>query len=142
MARGFTLIELAVVAVVAGFVLALTLPRFGRALDHYAADAEAREITTLIATARYTAVSQGKRARLRLSPDSLVIDTLGAIDWGLHRSWRGPAAHGVAFATNNAIVTFAPTGIAWGVSNTTITLRRGSHVETVIVSRLGRVRRG
>ena len=142
MARGFTLPEIAVVTALAGFMLALALPRFGRALDHYTADAAAREITTLIATARYTAIAQGKRTRLRVNSDSLVIDTLGRVDWGLIRAWPGPGQRGVTLAASNHVVTFAPNGIPWGVANTTISLWRGSHVETVVVSRLGRVRRG
>lgn len=142
MARGFTLLELAIVLVVAGFVLALSARPIRRALDHLAADGAARDVTTLLAVARHTAVAQGHRARLRVAAESLTIDTLGATGWGLHRSWLGPAGRGVTVATSNAVVAFAPTGLAWGVSNTSITLSRGSHVETVIVSRVGRVRRG
>jgi prepilin-type N-terminal cleavage/methylation domain-containing protein len=142
MARGFTLVELAIVLVVAGFVLALSIRPVRGVLDHIAADGAARDVTTLLATARHTAVAQGRRARLRVTADSLTIDTLGATAWGRHRSWSGPASRGVTVTTSNAVVAFAPTGLAWGVSNTSITLSRGSHVETVIVSRVGRVRRG
>lgn len=142
MVRGFTLLELAIVLVIAGFVLALSMPPVRRALDHLAADGAARDVTTLLATARQTAVAQGRRARLRVDAESLAIDTLGVAGWGRHRSWSGPAGRGVTLATNNPVVIFAPTGLAWGVSNTSISLSRGSHVETVIVSRVGRVRRG
>src|SRR5262245_52641835 len=130
MARGFSLPEIAVVTALAGIMLSLALPGFGRALDHYVVDSAAREVSTLIAITRHTAVSQGKRTRLRVSPDSLVIDTLGSPDWGAHRAFPGPADRGISLSVNNPIVTFAPTGIGWGVSNTTISLRRGSHVET------------
>ena len=142
MARGFTLLELTVVLLVAGFMLAAAMRPAGRVLDHYAADAAARDVTNLLATARHTAVAQGYRTRLRIAADSLTIDTLGAAGWGVHRTWPGPAARGVSLATSNSVVTFAPTGIAWGVANTSVRLTRGSHVETVIVSRVGRVRRG
>lgn len=142
MARGFTLLELAIVLVIAGFVLALSVPPARRALDHLAADGAARDLTTLLATARHTAVAQGRRTRLRVAADSLVIDTLGVVGWGLHRSWSGPSGRGVTMTTSNPVVVFAPTGLAWGVSNTSIVLSRGSHVETVVVSRVGRVRRG
>lgn len=142
MERGFTLLELAIVLVIAGFVLALSVRPARRALDHIAADGAARDVTTLLAVARQTAVAQGRRARLRVAAESLTIDTLGGTSWGPHRSWPGPAERGVALAASNPTVAFAPTGLAWGVSNTSITLTRGSHVETVIVSRVGRVRRG
>lgn len=142
MRRGFTLLELAIVLSLAGFVLALSLRPVKRALDHFAADGAARDVTTLLATARHTAVAQGRRARLRVTGESLAIDTLGPVGWGRHRAWPGPAERGVTVTTSNPIVVFAPTGLAWGVSNTSITLSRGSHVETVVVSRAGRVRRG
>lgn len=142
MRRGFTLLELAIVLSVAGFVLALSQRPLRRALDHFAADGAARDVTTLLAVTRQTAVALGRRARLRVTPESLAVDTLGNTGWGRHRAWPGPADRGVTVAASNPIVVFAPTGLAWGVSNTTIVLMRGSHVETVIVSRVGRVRRG
>ena len=43
MRQGFSLVELVLVLLIAGFVLALSLPRFGGTLDHIAADAAARD---------------------------------------------------------------------------------------------------
>ena len=140
--RGVTLLELAIVLVIAGFVLAGAMRPLARVLDHFAVDGAAREVTTLIATARHTAVTQRRRARLRLQTDTLAIDTLGRSDWGRFHAWPGPAARDIDMRASNSEVTFSPSGVAWGVSNTTIVFTRGSHVETVIVSRLGRVRRG
>jgi prepilin-type N-terminal cleavage/methylation domain-containing protein len=142
MVRGVTLLELAIVLAIAGFVLAGAMRPLGRALDHFAVDGAARDATTLLATARHTAVAQRRRARVRLEGDSLAIDTLGPSGWGRHHAWPGPATRGVGMRASNSEVTFSPTGVAWGVSNTTIVFTRGSHVETVIVSRLGRIRRG
>jgi Tfp pilus assembly protein FimT len=142
MVRGVTLLELAIVLVIAGFVLAGAARPVGRALDHFAVDGAARDLTTLLAIARHTAVAQRHRARLRIHVDSLVIDTLGGTGWGRHHAWPGPSQRGVVMAVSNPTVSFAPTGMAWGVSNTSVTLTRGSHVETIVVSRLGRVRRG
>jgi len=142
MERGFTVLELLVVLVIAGFVLALSLPRVGGLRDHLAADAAARDVTIALAVARHIATDQGRRIRLRLGQDSLRIDTLIGWDWGQYRSRPGPASHGVSLSATNAVVIFSPLGLTWGVSNTTVTLTRGSHVETVVVSKVGRVRRG
>lgn len=141
MRQGFSLVELVLVLVIAGFVLAFTLPRFSGTLDHLAADAAVRDVTTLLSVTRHTAIAQGRRVRARLADDSLRVDTLGNPDWGQYRTWPGPASRGVTMTVSNPVVVFGPAGIGWGASNTTVSMRRGSHVETVVVSRLGRIRR-
>jgi type II secretory pathway pseudopilin PulG len=142
MARGTTLVELVIALTLAGIVLALAVPRLAGVRDGIAADAAARDVTTAIAVARQAAMFEGRRTRLTVTADSLAVDVLGPSGWVAHTRWPGPASRGVGVATSNAVITFAPTGIAWGASNTGITLTRGSHLETVFVSRLGRVRRG
>ena len=141
MRRGFSLLELIVVIVIAGFVLSLWVPRVSRALDYAAANGAADDVATAIATTRALAVARGTRLRLRLATDSLRFDTLGTADWGPFRAWPGPGARRVVLTATNSVVDFTPIGFAWGVSNTTVTLTRGSQVETVVMSRLGRVRR-
>jgi type II secretory pathway pseudopilin PulG len=142
MERGVTVLELLVVVVIAGFMLALGMPRLGGMLDHLAVDAAARDVTVALAVARHIAVDQGLRVRLRLGQDSLRVDTLGGGAWGQYRSRPGPASRGASLSATNPIVIFSPLGLMWGVSNTTVTLKRGSHLETVVVSKVGRVRRG
>jgi Tfp pilus assembly protein FimT len=142
MERGLTVVELLVVLVIAGFMLALGMPRVGDMLDHLAADAAARDVAAALAVARHIAVDQGRRVRLRLGQDSLRVDTLDGGSWGQYRSRPGPASRGASLSATNSIVIFSPLGLTWGVSNTTVTLTRGSHVETVVVSKVGRVRRG
>lgn len=142
MGKGYTLLELLVVVVLAGFVLALGLPRAAGILDHLAADAAARDITTALAEGRQLAMEQGRRVRVRLGQDSLRVDTLGNVTWGQYRSRPGPASRRVSLSATNPIVIFSALGLTWGVSNTSVSLVRKSHVETVVVSRVGRVRRG
>jgi len=135
-------LELMVVLVVAGFMLALCLPRVGGVLDQLAADAAARDVTTALAAARQSAMGQGRRIRVRFGEDSIRLDTLGVSNWGQYRARAGPASRGVALSATNPVVIFSANGLTWGVSNTSVSLTRGSHVETVVVSRVGRVRRG
>ena len=42
---------------------------------------------------------------------------------------------------SNPEVVFGPTGLTWGVSNTKVVLRRGTQVEVLTVSSVGRVKR-
>lgn len=141
MARGFSLIELAVSLTVAALVLALGLPRLSGFLDWVAADRAAREVTTALAVARAAAVMWGTRARVTIAGDSLRIDRWEGSDWRPYQRWPGPLTQGVTLEVSNPEVVFGPTGMGWGASNTRVTLRRGSHAETITTSRLGRVKR-
>ena len=141
MRRGFSLVELAVTLAIAAVVAAVALPRLAGILDLLAADAAAREVTTALAVTRHAAMSQSRRARLLIDGDSLSIDLWGASGWESYLRWPGPADRGVALFASNPEVVFGPTGIGWGASNTTVTLTRGSHIETVTTSRVGRVKR-
>jgi prepilin-type N-terminal cleavage/methylation domain-containing protein len=142
MHRGFTLLEVLMVLVILSLVIALGVPRVGSAFDRIATDGAARDLTTAIAVARAAAVLQGTRARLRIGADSLRVDREGALGWEPYARWPGPGAAGVSIEVTNAEIVFGPLGLGWGAANTRVLLRRGSQVETVTTSRLGRVKRG
>ena len=141
MRRGLTLAELVVVLAILAIVTAITLPRLAGVGDWIAVDAAAQEVIGAIAVARSAAVMQGTRSRAVIAADSLRIDRWSGGSWeDLHR-WPGPERHGVALEVSNPVVVFEPIGLAWGLSNTTVVLRRGTQVATITVSRLGRVKR-
>lgn len=139
--RGFSLAELLVVLLVLAVAISLGAPRLGPALDRIATDAAAREVTTAIAVARAAAVLRGTRARLRISADSLRVDRESPLGWEPYARWPGPAASGVALQVTNPEIVFGPLGLGWGLANTRVELRRGSQIETITTSRLGRVKR-
>jgi prepilin-type N-terminal cleavage/methylation domain-containing protein len=141
MRRGFTLTELAVVLAILAIVTAITLPRLRGLLDWIAVNTAAQDVTTAVAVTRYTAIMQGGRRRLVIARDSLRIDRWSGDSWVPHERWPGPDRHGVALEVSNPVVVFDPIGLAWGLSNTKVVLRRGVRSETITLSRLGRVRR-
>lgn len=141
MARGFTLVEMAIALVIVSTLTAIALPRLAPALDRIAADAAAREITTALAVTRHTAIRQGRRARLVIRSDSLRLDLWDGVRWTPETRWTGPEAHRVTLQVSNPVVTYSPNGIAWGLANTSIRLRRGSQIETITTSRVGRIKR-
>src|SRR5213596_332344 len=141
MRRGLTLAELVVVLAILAIVTAITLPRLAGVRDWIAVDTAAQEVIGAIAVARSAAIMQGTRSRAVIGADSLRIDRWWESAWeDLHR-WPGPERHGVALEVSNPVVVFEPIGLAWGLSNTSVVLRRGTHVATITVSRLGRVKR-
>lgn len=141
MRRGFTLVELIVVLAIVALITTFALAHLMPLVDWIAADRAARDVTSALAVTRTVAVLRGTRARLRISADSLRIDREAAAGWEPYARWAGPASAGVTLAVSNPEVVFSPLGIAWGVSNTRIVLTRGSQIETITTSRLGRVRR-
>ena|SRR5712691_7301539 len=141
MRRGFSLAELAVVLAVAGVVTTVTLPHLWDWLDWAVVDRAAREVSMGLAVARHAAVLDDSRSRLLIAADSLRIDRWGAVGWQPYARSAGPAQHGVALEVSNPEVVFTPTGLAWGVSNTRLVLRRGAHIATITISRVGRVKR-
>ncbi len=141
MRRGFTLIELVVVLIVIGVACTFALPRLRDTLDRIAVERSAADVSLALGVARNAAVMWATRARLLIAADSLRIDRWWDTAWARHKTWPGPANHGVALEVSNDQVVFGPTGMGWGVSNTKIVLRRGSHSATFTTSRLGRVKR-
>jgi prepilin-type N-terminal cleavage/methylation domain-containing protein len=141
MRKGFSLTEVTIVLLVIGLLLGIGLPRLRPALDRIAADRAAVEITTALAVGRAAAVSWGTQARVRIVADTLRIDRLEGDEWVPRWRRPGPADLGVELEVSNDEVVFGPTGLGWGASNTKIVLRRGSQVETITTSRLGRVKR-
>lgn len=141
MHRGFTLVEILLVLTILAVVVAVGVPRLGPAFDRIATDGAARDVTTAIAVARAAAVLQGTRARLRIGTDSLRVDREGPLGWEPYARWPGPGAAGVALQVTNPEIVFGPLGLGWGLANTRVELRRGSQIETITTSRLGRVKR-
>jgi prepilin-type N-terminal cleavage/methylation domain-containing protein len=139
--RGYSLAELAVVLAVMGLVAALALPRWGTLLDRIAVERAASEVTTALAVTRNAAVLRATRARLTIGADSLGIDEWGDRRWLPVLRWPGPQSHAVSLEASNETVIFGATGIGWGVSNTTVVLRRGTQTAKITMSRVGRVKR-
>lgn len=139
--KGFSLAELMVVLAIIAVLSAVTLPRVPDILDAVSTDAAARDVTTALAVARHAAIGLGRRVRLLIQPDSLRVDLWGNADWEPYLRWSGPDFRGVSLQVSNPQVVFSSSGIGWGVSNTKVTLSRGSHIETITTSRVGRVKR-
>lgn len=134
-----TLAEVAVVLAVMGVLLALAAPRIAGSADRAAVGAAAGELTSLFATARRTAIH-------RRVPVAVEIDTMrGAVRVVaggallLRRDIAG--AYGARLSANRDSMAYDPRGLGIGAANLSVIIRRGAAVDTVVVSRLGRVRR-
>jgi Tfp pilus assembly protein FimT len=138
MQRGATLLELALILVVLGLLLAIGLPRLNGVTDALAVDGAAQDIIVAHRRARTVAIFQGKVVELAIDSSALAIRAPGDTADLWHAA--GPAATRVALVGGPKKILFSPVGLSMGVSNASFHLSRGDATRTVVVSRLGRVR--
>jgi len=139
MRRGVTLIEMLMVLAVIGLLAGWAVPKVSAWTDWLAVEGASREVSTVYAAARFAAAQRGTRIRVQFAPDSLRAVFEGIHD-SLFRVRPGPLWRGVSLHTSQAVVRIGSSGYGWGAGNTTIVLQRNKVVDSIIISRLGRVR--
>lgn len=136
MRPAFTLLELVVVCAIIGIAASIAAPRVSRTLDSMAVEGAARDVVNTFALGRLAALRYGG-ADVRIDTLSLTVQA-GAQVIIAHHVVKD---HRVRLRSNTALVRYAATGLATGVSNGSVVVSRGAAADTIIVSRLGRVRR-
>ena len=138
MAPGFTVLELIIVLALSAIVLAIAVPRTSALLDQLSVQSAAADVAATLGSARTYAIA----AHAAVAVD---VDTAS----GVMRVRRGPEmlfsrdvarAHNVRLRATRDSLAFGPRGLGRGAANLSIVVMRRAAVETVFVSRLGRVR--
>lgn len=135
---GFTLLELTVVLGICGLMLALSIPRFSALRDGWAVRSAVTELGASFSLARQTAI-------LRRAPVAVALDTAGGVievrsaAGSLRRSSLA-RTYGVRLGSSRDSAVYDAKGLGFGLSNLTVTVQRGTTVDTLTMSRLGRVR--
>ena len=135
---GLTLVELCLVLAVIGLTTAIAVRQLGLYLDRAAARAAVVEAGALVARARDEAVAQRTPASIRFDTvtDALELRMGGTM---LARAALG-SAHGVSLAANRDSIAYDMRGLGYGAANVTLVARRGRVADSLVVSRLGRIR--
>ena len=136
--RGYTILELFIVLTIAGVVLAIAVPRTSETLDRLSVHAAAADVAATLGSARTLAMAV--RATVAVEVDTVRgalrvrrgAEMLFTRDVGL--------AHNVRLRATRDSLAFGSRGLGHGAANLSILVYRRSAVETVFVSRLGRVR--
>jgi prepilin-type N-terminal cleavage/methylation domain-containing protein len=136
--RGFTIIEMTIAVGIIAVLAAMLIPRAGRFLDSIEVRGAVTEIESLFSLARHVAIAHGAQSSLVIDGPNGTLTVLSGADTIRHREVA--PAHGVRISTNRTTVTYAPTGMGFGASNLSLVVTRNRVTDTVVVSRLGRVR--
>jgi Tfp pilus assembly protein FimT len=137
--RGTTILELALSLSVISVLSAIAYPRIGRLLDGIHVRGTATEIHSLFTTARHNAITRAERVTVQIDTARAVISLVAGSDTLRARGFS--ETHGVALSANRASFTYSPIGIGHGAGNMTLVIRRNARVDSLFISRLGRVRR-
>ncbi|MGK2960640.1 MAG: GspH/FimT family pseudopilin [Gemmatimonadaceae bacterium] len=135
---GATLIELTIALAIASVLFTITISRTGGFIDSIEVRGAVTEIVSLFSLARHTAISRG--AQSVLSIDATTGTVAVSVGTELVRSRDVGEAHGVVLTTNRSSITYSPIGVGYGAANFSLIVHRNAVVDTIVVSRLGRVR--
>jgi Tfp pilus assembly protein FimT len=153
--RGFSFVELVSIVAILALLALIALPALARSRARANVTAAKNAFAATLALARQSAVQYGRLARLHLDPEINAfwvtvdtgtflnaprIDTVGPLIGVTDRFG------GVEIDATDVTICFDPRGLATpradcDLPNTTIVFRRGNAVDTVTLSRLGRLRR-
>jgi Tfp pilus assembly protein FimT len=132
------MLELTVVLTIVGILIAIATPQFARARDGNSVRSAMSDLMGAFSLARQTAVNRraltsivldtaAGRVTVRTADAQIVVRDLGA-------------GYGILLGANRDSAVYDAKGLAYGVSNLSVVVRRGAIVDTLTMSRMGRVR--
>jgi Tfp pilus assembly protein FimT len=135
---GTTLIEAVFAIALTSILCAIAIPRVGRLLDRIELRGAVTEIEMMFALARHAAIARGSQVTLDIDLQRRTVSVKqGAL---LIRSRDVGSAHGVDLSATRTSITYAANGMGYGAANLSLIVSRSDLVDTIVVSRLGRVR--
>jgi len=134
---GLTLLEITVVLAICGALTAIALPRLIGLRNASAVRSAASEVAASFTLARHTAVARRSLVAVAFDTSAGVVTVRSGIEIFTRRPLH--AAYSVLLGANRDSAVYDARGLGYGVSNLTITIRRGTFVDTLTMSRLGRL---
>jgi prepilin-type N-terminal cleavage/methylation domain-containing protein len=136
--KGFTLLELLIVMIVTGVVLAIAVPRARQGLDRAVVRSAATDVRATLGVARTLALAGHAVIVVDIDSARGMLRIRRASDVLLRRAVA--EAHGVNLRATRESLTYDPYGMGRGASNLSVRIQKGVAAETVFVSRMGRIR--
>ena len=135
---GFTLVESMVVVALVAALIAITVPRAAHFIDGIEVRGAVTEIESMFSLARHTAIARGSQIALDIDLPRRSMSIRSGTE--IVQTREVGAAHGVNLSANRTSITYSPIGVGYGAANFSLFVSRGRVIDTVVVSRLGRVR--
>lgn len=135
---GYTVVELLLVVMIAGIVMAIAVPRGLSVLDRIAVQSAAGDVHATLSLARSLALSGNAAVAIDVDSASGVLRVRRGAEILMSRNIGH--AHDVRLDRTRDSLTYDARGLGRGAANLSVIIRRRSASETVFVSRLGRVR--
>jgi Tfp pilus assembly protein FimT len=133
-----TLPELVLTITLLAILSAITVPPLAGVTSRWRVRAASTDIVNALVLAREVALARGVSAAFVVdAPRGEIRVTCGG-DTVVRRAIS--AQHGVTIAASGDTVRYAPDGLATGVSNMTVLVVHCTRIDSIVVSRLGRVR--
>jgi prepilin-type N-terminal cleavage/methylation domain len=138
MPRAFTLIEMVITLCILGILSAIAVPQAGRLLDGIHVRGAVTEIESLFSTARHIAIARSAQSTVDI--DTAARSVYLSVGSDTVRKREIGAVHDVRLSASRVRMSYSATGIGYGAANLSVFVRRNASVDTVFVSRLGRLR--
>ena len=138
MRHAFTIVELTVTICILGVISAIAMPSVGKLLDSIHVRGAVLEIESLFSGARHIAIARSAQTTVDIDTVDQAIYVSVGVDT-LRKREIGKD-HGVRLSATRVRMSYSATGMGYGTANLSVFVRRSSFVDTVFVSRLGRLR--
>ena len=136
---GTTLVEIVAVLALVTIATGVALPRAKRAVDRIAVQNATLTIAGACALARGGAIMRSGYASVTIDTVAAAVLVTAGNDTLLSHSLIDGGS--LTLSASRTTVTYGPTGLGFGASNTRVIARQGEAADTLYTSRLGRVRR-
>ena len=138
MRQGLTLLEITIVIAIIALVGAIATPALLHRLDRARVRHATSEILGTLGLARSMAVARESPVTVTFDSARATVTVADGADTLVSRMLG--AIYGVGIRSNRDSLVYGPTGLGFGAANQSVVVTRGSASDTVIISRLGRVR--
>ncbi len=138
MKRGYTIIDTTITLSLISILSAVAMPRISGMLDAIKVRGAVSDAESLFDAARHLAISHGSQMVVEIDGGRRSISVRAGADTLRKRDFG--EAYGVELTTNRLSMSYSPIGLGYGAANLSLLIRRNAAVDTVVVSRLGRVR--